>query len=240
MGPQAVGANRDTKVVADMYLNEATKDKIDFFKRTLLKWARANLRDFPWRRTSDPYRVLITEKLLQQTDFGHVRKVWGEFFQRFPTIEELAKVAEDEIATVLKPLGLWRQRAKQLKKLAEEILAKHGGIIPCDYASLVELPGVGDYIARATLIFACNKPTYILDVNTRKIVSRFFYYPKQGVKDKAIIAILELLTPKDPEECKLFSWGMIDFSALICSRRPRCSICPLKERCSYYLHTSTS
>jgi len=219
-------------------LDEAMRRKIDFFRKTLLEWARANLRDFPWRSTSDPYKVLVTEKLLQQTDFGHVRKVWEKFFQKFPCVEELAKATEDEIATVLKPLGLWRQRARQLKRLAGEILAKHGGKIPCDYASLVELPGVGDYVARATLVFACNKPTYLLDVNTRKIVKRFFYYPRD-VDEKVVVGVLELATPKDPVECKLFNWGAIDFSALVCSRKPKCNKCPLKEKCSYYLYTST-
>ena len=219
-------------------MDEAMRRKIDFFRKTLLEWARANLRDFPWRSTSDPYKVLVTEKLLQQTDFGHVRKVWEKFFQKFPCVEELAKATEDEIAAVLKPLGLWRQRARQLKRLAGEILAKHGGKIPCDYASLVELPGVGDYVARATLVFACNKPTYLLDVNTRKIVKRFFYYPRD-VDEKVVVGVLELATPKDPVECKLFNWGAIDFSALVCSRKPKCNKCPLKEKCSYYLYTST-
>lgn len=219
-------------------MDEAMRRKIDFFRKTLLEWARANLRDFPWRSTSDPYKVLVTEKLLQQTDFGHVRKVWEKFFQKFPCVEELAKATEDEIATALKPLGLWRQRARQLKRLAGEILAKHGGKIPCDYASLVELPGVGDYVARATLVFACNKPTYLLDVNTRKIVKRFFYYPRD-VDEKVVVGVLELATPKDPVECKLFNWGAIDFSALVCSRKPKCNKCPLKEKCSYYLYTST-
>jgi len=222
-----------------MGLDEATKGKVDFFRRTLLEWARGNLRDFPWRRDSDPYRVLVTEKLLQQTDFGHVRKVWWEFFRRFPTAAELAKASEEEVAATLRPLGLWRQRARQLKRLAEEVLARYGGEVPCNYSDLAKLPGVGDYIARATLIFACNKPTYLLDVNTRKVVSRFFYYPRT-VKDRDIVAVLELLTPKDPEECKLFSWGVIDFSALICSRRPKCGVCPLKEGCSYYLHAPKS
>ena len=222
-----------------MLLDEAMKEKVVFFRTTLLRWAQENLRDFPWRRVSDPYKVLITEKLLQQTDFGHVRKVWEEFFKRFPSVDALAKATEEEIASILRPLGLWRQRAKQMKKFAEEVLAKYGGEIPCDYSSLIKLPGIGDYAARATLVFACNKPTYLLDVNTRKIVKRLFYYPRDA-EDKAVIAILELLTPKDPEECKIFNWGMIDFSALICSRKPKCSRCPLKEKCSYYLHASKS
>jgi len=222
-----------------MLLDRKLEGRVSFFRVVILRWARENLRDFPWRRVSDPYRVLVTEKLLQQTDFGHVRKVWEEFFKRFPTVKDLAEASEDEIATTLRPLGLWRQRARQLKKLAETVLLKYGGEVPCDYEKLVRLPGVGDYIARATLTFACNKPTYILDVNTRKVIARFFYYPK-NVEDRAIIAILELVTPKEPEECKVFNWGIIDFSALICSRKPKCDKCPLKEKCAYHIHVAKS
>jgi len=218
---------------------EVVREKIGFFQATILRWARENLRDFPWRRVSDPYRVLVTEKLLQQTDFGHTRKVWEEFFRRFPSIEELAGAPETEIAAALRPLGLWRQRARQLKMLAETVLAEYGGKIPCDYGALIRLPGVGDYVARATLVFACGKPSYLLDVNTRKIVRRFFYHPGDA-KDEAIIAVLELATPKEPEECKVFNWGLIDFSALVCSRKPKCNKCPLKEKCSYYTHTAKS
>jgi adenine-specific DNA glycosylase len=88
-------------------------------------------------------------------------------------------------------------------------------------------------------VFACGKPTYLLDVNTRKIVNRFFYYPEEG-EDKAIAVILKLVTPEDPEECKVFYWGLIDFSALICTKKPKCGKCPIRERCSYYLHTARS
>jgi len=215
---------------------EANREgKVEFFKQNILKWAKKNLRDFPWRRTSDPYKVLITEKLLQQTDFGHVRKVWLEFFKKFPSIEEIAKASEEEIASALKPLGLWRQRAKQLRKLAEAVMAKHGGKIPNSYPDLIELPGAGDYIARATLVFAFGKPTYLLDVNTRKIIKRFFYHPKE-VKDSAIVAVLEQITPKDPDECKIFNWGLIDFSALICTKKPKCRKCPVREKCSFFSH----
>lgn len=220
-------------------LDRELEERVGFFRAAILRWARENLRDFPWRKVSDPYRVLVTEKLLQQTDFGHVRKVWEEFFKKFPTVEDLARASEDEIAATLRPLGLWRQRARQLKKLAETVLLKYGGEVPCDYEKLIYLPGVGDYAARATLTFACNKPTYILDTNTRKVITRFFYYPK-NVEDRTIIAILKLATPEGPEECKVFNWGIIDFSALICSRKPKCDKCPLKEECAYHIHSAKS
>lgn len=214
-----------------------SKEKIEFFKVEISRWSRENLRDFPWRRVSDPYVVLVTEKLLQQTDFGHVRKVWHDFFRKFPTVHDLALASEEEIASVLKPLGLWRQRAKQLKALASEIITKHGGKVPHRYEDLRGLPGVGDYVARATLVFAFGIPTYLLDVNTRKVVQRFFFHPR-NVSDREVIEVLELVTPADPEECKLFNWGLIDFSALVCSRKPKCAKCPLARSCSYKLAQS--
>lgn len=216
-----------------------SREKIEFFKVEISRWSRANLRDFPWRRVSDPYVVLVTEKLLQQTDFGHVRKVWHDFFRKFPTVRDLASASEEEIASVLKPLGLWRQRAKQLKALASEIITKHGGEVPRRYEDLRALPGVGDYVARATLVFAFGIPTYLLDVNTRKVVQRFFFHPR-NVSDREVIEVLELALPADPEECKLFNWGLIDFSALVCSRKPKCAKCPLSGSCSYKLAQSRS
>jgi A/G-specific adenine glycosylase len=215
------------------------REKIEFFKVEISRWSRANLRDFPWRRVSDPYVVLVTEKLLQQTDFGHVRKVWHEFFRKFPAVSDLASASEEEVASVLKPLGLWRQRAKQLKALANELIAKYGGEVPRRYEDLRALPGVGDYVARATLVFAFGIPTYLLDVNTRKVVQRFFFHPWEA-SDREVIEVLELALPADPEECKIFNWGLIDFSALVCSRKPKCAKCPLGGSCSYRLAQSRS
>jgi len=206
-------------------------EKVEFFRAALLRWARGNLRDFPWRRVSDPYVVLVTEKLLQQTDFGHVRKVWSRFFERFPAARDLASAEEEEVAALLRPLGLWRQRAKQLKALAVELVARYGGAVPRDYEALRSLPGVGDYIARATLLFAYGVPTYLLDTNARRVVGRFFFYPARA-SDSEVAEVLRLAAPPEPEECKLFNWGLIDFSALVCARKPKCGKCPLRARCS--------
>jgi len=217
-----------------MFSSKDIEEKVEFFREKILSWTRENLRDFPWRRTSDPYVVLVTEKMLQQTDFGHVRKVWHEFFKKFPTVQDLAQASEEEIAFILRPLGLWRQRARQLKALATILLTKYSGNVPCSYEDLISLPGVGDYVARATLLFACGIPTYLLDVNSRKIVSRFFLYPKE-VSDREIAEILRLTTPRDPMESRILGWGIIDFSALVCTEKPKCYKCPLSEKCSYNL-----
>jgi len=210
-------------------------EKAKVFKEILLGWSKKNLRDFPWRREKEPYKIVVTEKLLQQTDFGHVRKVYDIFFRKFPTVFDLARTPEEEIERVLKPLGLWRQRAKQLKQFAEVVVTKHAGEIPDTYNGLKNLPGIGDYAARATLCFAFEKPTYLLDVNTRKVVTRFFFHPVK-VKDAPIINALERVTPRDFRKCKLFNWGLIDFSAIICSRKPKCKKCPIKKYCSLGQH----
>jgi len=220
-----------------MYMNTSNwklvQEKSKILRSEILRWVYKHMRDFPWRRTNDPYVVLVTEKLLQQTDYGHVKKVWYKFFEKFPTVDALAQAEEEEIAEILRPLGLWRQRAKQLNAIAGTLVAKFGGQIPCNYKELLSLPGVGDYVARATLVFACEIPTYLIDVNTKKIVQRFIFYPTQ-VTEKEVAKVLEIATPKSPRECKLFNWGMIDFSALVCTRKPKCDICPLRENCAYY------
>ncbi len=209
------------------------EEKQGLFRRVILEWTRENFRSFPWRAKTDPYRTVITEKLLQQTDYGHVRKTYDYFFREFPTIQDLAGAPEEGIAKVLRPLGLWRQRTKQLKKMAEAVIIKHKGKLPSSYEELRQLPGIGDYSARATLCFAFGKPTYLLDVNTRKLVTRFFFHP-QKAQDKEIVRVLEQVTPRTSEDCRVFNWGLIDFSNLVCSRKPKCKKCPLSLNCSYY------
>ncbi|MHA1405582.1 MAG: hypothetical protein ACTSSI_17595 [Candidatus Helarchaeota archaeon] len=171
--------------------------------------------------------------MLQQTDYGHVRKVWTNFFKEFPDIQSINEASETRIKAILRPLGLWQQRTAQIKKISNEIVTKYGGVIPDTYERLIELTGIGDYIARATLCFAFNQPTYILDVNTKKIVIRYFLFGT-AFKNALIKEILEEITPKEPNDCKIFNWGLIDFSSKICSRKPKCKKCQLRFFCQFH------
>jgi A/G-specific adenine glycosylase len=189
-----------------------------------------NGRDFPWRRETDPYKILVAEKLLQQTTYGHVLKVYHDFFKKFPNVRSLAKAEVPEIENTIRRLGFQRQRARQLKEIAQVIVNEYGGNVPSRKEDLLRLKGVGEYVANAVLCFAFGKDVAIVDMNVRRVVSRVFGW--KGVSDKEIAKRLCAMLPKG--KAKEFNWTMIDFSSIICSRKPKCKICFLNDLCLYY------
>ena len=200
------------------------------FAFRLLDWFSSNARDFPWRRETDPYRILVAEKLLQQTTYGHVLKVYTVFFEKFPDIQTLAQAEVSEIEDTIRRLGFQRQRAEQFKKIASTILSEHKGKIPPKKEDLLELSGIGNYVANAVLCFAFNKDEAIVDMNVRRVVARYFGWKK--IKDLEIEKRLSKMIPKG--KAKQFNWGIIDFSSRICSRKPKCKNCFLNDLCSYF------
>lgn len=204
-------------------------DEIQFAKR-LLAWFSSNAREFPWRRETDPYRILVAEKLLQQTTYGHVLKVYDVFFEKFPNIQSLAQANVSDIEGTIRRLGFQRQRAKQFKKIGSLIMNEHKGKVPSSREDLLKLPGIGDYVANAVLCFAFNKDQPIVDMNVRRVVGRYFGWKE--INDKEIEKRLSRFIPKG--KAKQFNWGLIDFSGLICSRKPKCKTCFLNEFCSYF------
>lgn len=204
-------------------------DEIQFAKR-LLAWFSSNAREFPWRRETDPYRILVAEKLLQQTTYGHVLKVYDVFFEKFPNIQSLAQANVSDIEGTIRRLGFQRQRAKQFKKIGSLIMNEHKGKIPSSREDLLKLPGIGDYVANAVLCFAFNKDQPIVDMNVRRVVGRYFRWKK--ISDKETERRLVKLIPTG--KAKQLNWGIIDFSALICSRKPKCKKCFLSDLCSYF------
>jgi A/G-specific adenine glycosylase len=170
------------------------------------------------------------EKLLQQTTYGHVMKVYNLFFEKFPNIQSLAQAEPPDIECTIRRLGFQRQRAKQLKEMAVMIVNEFGGKIPSNKEDLLRLSGVGDYVASAVLSFAFGKDMAIVDMNVRRVVGRFFGWKR--IKDREIERRLSELIPKG--KSKQLNWAIIDFSALICSRKPKCKICLLNDPCSYF------
>ncbi len=200
------------------------------FAVALIDWFKKNKRDFPWRHEKDPYRILIAEKLLQQTTYGHVMKVYDVFFKKFPDIRSLAQAEVLNIEDTIRRLGFQRQRSKQFKKIGLTIADEHNGEIPSNKEDLLKLSGIGNYVANAVLCFAFNQGEPIVDMNVRRVVGRFFGWSE--VDDREIENRLRRLIPKG--EAKNFNWGIIDFSALICSRKPKCRKCFISEPCSYF------
>jgi A/G-specific adenine glycosylase len=203
--------------------------KEQIFTKRLLAWFSSNARNFPWRNEIDPYKILVAEKLLQQTTYGHVLKVYNSFFEKFPNVQDLAKAEISEIENTIRQLGFQRQRAKQLKKMALRLLDKHSGKIPSKKEALLELSGVGEYVSSAVLCFAFNKDEPIVDMNVRRVTKRYFSWED---KDREIQKRMKRLVPKG--KGRQFNWGIIDFSALICSRKPKCNKCFLLDFCSYF------
>jgi len=157
-------------------------------------------------------------------------KVYDVFFEKFPRIQSLAQAEVSDIEDTIRRLGFQRQRAKQFKKIGLTIVDKHNGEIPSNKEDLLKLSGIGNYVANAVLCFAFNKDEPIVDMNVRRVVGRYFGWKK--IKDNEIEKRLSKLIPKG--KAKEFNWGIIDFSSLICSRKPKCKICFLDAFCSYF------
>lgn len=195
-------------------------------------WNSHGGRDLPWRSSPSPWGVLIAEFLLIQTDAAKVSKIYQRFLKRFPTPEALNSASESEVAEMLKPLGLYRQRAKRLKGLAAALCAEHRGKVPESLEDLKALPGVGDYIAGAVSLFAFGKATPLVDVNTSRVLLRILHGvdpPKRYVHDGGVReAAASIFWSRE------VAYALIDFAFAICRpKRPACSSCPASKYCAY-------
>jgi A/G-specific adenine glycosylase len=143
------------------------------FKRRLLSWFRRNGRDLPWRRTRDPYHVLVSEFMLQQTQVNRVEQYYGKFLERYPTVEALAKARPKAVRESWEGLGYYR-RAHNLHALARAVVTEHDGRVPRDPGELRRLPGVGAYTAGAISTFAYERPAAAVDTNVARVIRRVF------------------------------------------------------------------
>lgn len=221
-----LGVHKDAKCNASL----APAAKV--FCQRLLFWFRRNARDLPWRHKTSAYKTLIAEKLLQQTDVAHVLRVYKPFFRRFPSLPSLASASVVEIQETIRPLGFWRQRAPQLKRMATILVKKHGAKIPNSRQALMELPGVGLYIANSFLTVACAQNEFAIDVNVRTVARRLFYWPGPVSGDKELEPLFKEAVPAS--KTKALNWAILDFAALICRKTPRCNQCFATDSCKYY------
>lgn len=212
-----------------------TEVKRERFRSKLLQWGEKNRRDFPWRRSEDPYNVLVAEILLQRTLAQKVVPVYKELISRWPTPEELAVTDVGEVSDVLEPLGLQNRRAKALVEIGRR-LSKSG--VPRSEEELLDLPFVGRYAANATLCFAFGESCPVVDVNVVRIYGRVFGSDWESDQDiRAWEFAEEMLPDGQTQECNL---SLLDFGAAVCtSSNPSCSVCPLTEICEFF-QTDTS
>lgn len=203
------------------------------FSEKLLQWWEDNRRDFPWRQTRDPYRILVAEILLHRTKADQVAPIYTAFVRRFPNLKSLATASEDEVEKMLYPLGL-RWRVRLLISMVREIADSHAGIVPIDRHELESLPGVSHYIASAVRSFGLDLPDPILDTNTVRILGRVFgvSITDSSRRSKEFRMMYEsLMEKKRPRD---FNFAMIDLAALLCRpTNPICHQCPIKSVCNY-------
>ncbi|WP_428287350.1 A/G-specific adenine glycosylase [Infirmifilum sp.] len=178
-----------------------------------------------------PYKVLIAELLLKRTTRQAVAREFPRFIERFPDFYAIHRAPIGEVEEALRHLGLYRQRARHLKQLAEIIIRRYGGRVPDRWEDLVDLPGIGVYIAGAVLSFGYGKRAPVLDSNVMRLLTRLTGMRSRRHED--YLRVLWELVPD--EEHEYFNYGLIDLGALVCHyRQPRCGVCPLKDFCVYY------
>ena len=209
--------------------------KVKAFQARLLVWFRRNGRDLPWRRTRDPYRILVSEVMLQQTQVERVREYYDRFLREYPTVEELAAADPARVRDSWDGLGYYA-RARNLQATARMIADHHGGRFPRRPEDLQALPGVGRYTAGAVVSFAYGEAAPILDTNVRRVLSRLFFRRRSSspaANERRLWALAGAVIPAG--KAWAFNQALMDFGATVCTARaPRCNTCPLRHLCSFY------
>jgi A/G-specific adenine glycosylase len=207
------------------------------FRRRLLVWYDRNGRTLPWRETSDPYHILVSEIMLQQTQVDRVLPKYRECLAKYPSLEALAGAPERDVSDTWRPLG-YNIRPRRLQAIAREAVASYGGQLPSDEATLLSFKGIGAYTAGAIRSFAFRERAAILDTNVARVLFRVFIgsgVPKAHATKKALWTIAAALVPR--ARAFDFNQALMDFGATLCTaRKPKCLICPMAPQCSAYPH----
>ena len=197
------------------------------FRQALLSWYDANKRDLPWRLDRDPYRVWLSEIMLQQTRVAAVIDYYNRFLHRFPTVQKLAAAKPDSVLAAWSGLGYYR-RARSLHAAAKQIVSDLGGRFPSNAEAWRSLPGIGRYTAAAIASIVCQAPIAVVDGNVERVLSRIAGKDVSGEQSWQIAEAL--LQPDRPGD---FNQAMMELGATVClPRDPRCLICPVREHCS--------
>ena len=219
------------------------------FRRGLIAWYRRHGRRLPWRETRDPYKVLVSEVMLQQTQVDRVVPKYREFLRKYPTVKALARARPAEVRKTWYPLG-YNIRPYRLHSIAREAVANYGGRIPHRHDDLMAMDGIGRYTAGAVMTFAHGTPTPILDTNVARVLARVFHGYRGMVGDlrsrtggarprppsrAKLWERSAALLPRSPRDGYDFNQGLMDLGAQICTARtPDCPRCPVRRVCKAY------
>jgi A/G-specific adenine glycosylase len=190
----------------------------------LVAWYRRQARDLPWRQTRDPYAILVSEVMLQQTQVDRVIPKWHAWLARFPTLADLASAPRSEAIRAWQGLG-YNLRAVRLHAIATQAVAEFGGELPRSVEGLMQLKGIGRYTAGAVACFAFEQPVAMVDTNVRRVLSRVF-----GVEPSRVEAMAQSVVPA--AEAYMWNQALMDLGASLCrTRQPLCLVCPLLGDC---------
>jgi A/G-specific adenine glycosylase len=202
------------------------------FRRSLVRWYRDHGRDLPWRRTRDPYAILVSEFMLQQTQVATVLPYYQNWLCRFPDFASLARASENAVLRVWQGLGYYA-RARNLHATAKMIMDRHGGNLPREIEQIRQLSGIGKYTAHAVASFAFDQSVPIVEANTGRVLARLFNLRESIDSDagrKTLWQHAACLLPKSG--AATFNSALLDLGALICvARKPKCDLCPVQTFC---------
>jgi A/G-specific adenine glycosylase len=205
------------------------------FRSRLLAWYRRHGRDLPWRKTDDPYHILVSEIMLQQTQVDRVLPKYAEWLDKYPSFDALASAPEKEVTETWYPLG-YNIRPKRLQSIAREAVERYGGRLPADEETLLSFKGIGAYTAGAIRSFAFRERAAILDTNVARVLFRVFVGNgdlKSHAMKQHLWKVSETLVPK--REVFDFNQALMDFGAMMCpARNPKCLVCPMSKNCRSY------
>jgi A/G-specific adenine glycosylase len=198
------------------------------FQTALLEWAPSGWRELPWRRTRDPWAVLVSELMLQQTQVGRVVPRWEAFMARWPTAAACAAAPQSEVVRAWSGLG-YNRRAINLHRGAIAVAARPDGAVPAELGALMALPGIGPYTARAVLAFAFGRDIGVLDTNAARVITRAAV--GRPVSRAALQRVADEVVPGG----RGWEWNqaVLDLGATVCAARPACAACPLADVCAW-------
>ena len=202
------------------------------FRQRLLTWYRRHGRDLPWRKTDDPYHILVSEIMLQQTQVDRVLPKYAEWLEKYPSFDSLAAAPESDVTATWYPLG-YNIRPKRLQSIAREAVTRYGGQLPADEETLLSFKGIGAYTAGAIQSFAFGKRAAILDTNVARVLFRVFVAegdPKSHAMKRRLWAVSAAMVPV--RHVFDFNQALMDFGAMVCvARKPKCLVCPMARSC---------
>lgn len=215
-------------------------DELNKLPGALLPWYRNHRRDLPWRKNRDPYRVWLSEIMLQQTRVEAVKGYYTRFLECLPTVEHLACCDDDTLHKLWEGLGYY-SRVRNLKKAAIRIVREHGGVFPEEYNAIRALPGIGDYTAGAICSICFDQPTPAVDGNVLRVVSRICEDPTPIDLPAQKKAVRDALAAVYPKEAGAFTQALMELGATVCgpNRKPLCQECPCREFCGSALHKTS-